>query len=244
MLALLAVKAQRSVRLVLNRSEAIEAGIKRRPFSIRLRAGCDEGGRLTVLDVYAVADTGAYASHGPEVLDTAMECAPGAYAWPNVRLVGRLAYTNNGIAGTFRGFGAVQTQCALELAIDVLADKAGIERAAFRRLNLADANAPGPLGQTMVPMPELAVLGEELAALPVLSARSSDERFISGAGLSLIRKGEGFGGGGANGARRRLTLSRDGQISLETSMTEMGRGLMAAAAAALQEAFDISPGDV
>ncbi|PTW61068.1 xanthine dehydrogenase molybdenum binding subunit apoprotein [Breoghania corrubedonensis] len=243
-LALLGLKARRPVRLVLSRPEAVAAGIKRHPFSIRLRAGCNADGRLTALDFDAVADTGAYASHGPEVLETAMECAPGAYDWPSVRLAGRLAYTNNGISGAFRGFGAVQTQSALELAIDALADKAGVDRIAFRRLNLAAAEGPGPLGQTMVPMLELEPLGEALAALPAVPVGRPDERFVAGTGVALIRKGEGFGGGGPNGALGRLALGFDGRIRLETSLTEMGQGLEAAALAALRQAFGVDGRDV
>ncbi len=244
-LALLAVKAKRPVRLVLTRPEAVMVGMKRHPFTISLRAGCDGAGRLTALDFSAIADTGAYASHGPEVLDTGMECAPGAYGWQAVRLDGKLAYTNNGIAGAFRGFGAVQTQCALELAIDALAEKAGLDPVAFRRLNLAGASDPGPMGQAMVPMPELEPLARSLGELPEAPEHASDpDRYLTGKGVALIRKGEGFGGGGPNGAKGALFLDADGRIVLESSLTEMGQGLTAAAQAALISILNVARDDV
>ena len=244
-LALLAVKARRPVRLVLSRREAVMVGMKRHPFTISLRAGCDEVGRLTGLDFKAIADTGAYASHGPEVLDTGMECAPGAYGWQAVRLDGQLAYTNNGIAGAFRGFGAVQTQCALELAIDMLAEKVGLDPVAFRKLNLAGATDPGPMGQPMVPMPELEPLARSLGELPETPDDTCDpDRFLTGVGVALIRKGEGFGGGGPNGARGSLLLGSNGRIFLESSLTEMGQGLTEAAYAALISTLNVAREDV
>ncbi|MDR6309530.1 xanthine dehydrogenase family protein molybdopterin-binding subunit [Pacificitalea manganoxidans] len=243
LLALLAWHASRPVRLVMSRADSITAGYKRHPFRIDLRLGCDAAGRLLALDAQVLADTGAYASHGPEVLDTAMETIQGAYAFPAVRLEGRLAYTNNGVSGAFRGFGATQVQTALEAGIDQLARRARIDPLDFRRRNLAPATGDGPLDQDMVPQPELAWIGDRMAALPA-PAPNTQLRYLTACGSALVRKGEGFGADGPNGAAGRLMLSAQGQITLVASLTDMGQGLTTAVRRMLCAQFDVQVDDV
>lgn len=243
LIALLAWHADAPVRLVLSRADSTEAGFKRHPFRTHLRIGCDAAGMLLGMAADVVADTGAYASHGPEVLETAMETIQGAYRIPAVNLHGRLAYTNNGISGAFRGFGAAQTQSALEATIDMLARSAGIDPIEFRRRNLAAANADGPLDQDVVPQPELTLIAERLAGLPTVET-GAEPRFLEGCGISLIRKGEGFGADGPNGAEGRLSLDPMGRIALTTSLTDMGQGISDAVRAMLADSFDVGPRDV
>lgn len=243
--ALLAAACGRPVRLVVSRPDNIDAGMKRHVFRIRMRTGCNSDGRLTAHAVDALADTGAYASHGPEVLETAHECADGIYSFDAVRFEGRLAYTNNGISGAFRGFGALQMQVALELQIDRLARRAGLDPVAFRAQNLRPVGVPGSLGQQIFPQPELVTLAERLAAHPLRGRPvRADPRYLSGTGVALISKGEGFAGGGPNGADGRLALSADGVIELRTGLTEMGQGLGAASAALLAHHLGLDVADV
>jgi hypothetical protein len=89
--ALLAWRSQRAVRLQLSRPESVDLGVKRHPMRIRMRSGCDAEGRLTLHEVDVLADTGAYATHGPEVLDAAREHAVGPYRWQAVNVAARLA---------------------------------------------------------------------------------------------------------------------------------------------------------
>lgn len=226
--ALLAWKTGRAVRLHLTRPASADLGVKRHAMRIRMRSGCDAQGRLRLHEVDILADTGAYATHGPEVLDAAQEHAVGPYAWQAVAIDGRLAYTNNGIAGAFRGFGAVQVQFALEQQIDRLARAAGLDGVAFRRLNLAAPDAPGPLGQVVVPFdgPQRAL--EVIARHPLWTQppAADDGRFRRGVGLALVHRSDGFGRGGPTAARMALALAADGRIELRASLTEMGQNLL------------------
>lgn len=71
------------VRIVVSRPDNVDAGAKRHVFRIRMRTACDSAGRLTAHEVDALADTGAYASHGPEVLDTKPAAFNAAIAPPD-----------------------------------------------------------------------------------------------------------------------------------------------------------------
>jgi len=126
-LALLAMHTNgRPVKLHLTREESVVAGIKRHPFKVTVKTGAKKDGTLVAHQVRAVADTGAYASLGGAVIALAIEHAAGPYKIPNVDLEGFCVYTNNGIAGAFRGFGVNQVCVGIETHIDMLAEKNGI----------------------------------------------------------------------------------------------------------------------
>jgi len=228
--ALLAWKSGRAVRLHLSRPASTDLGVKRHAMRIRMRSGCDALGRLRLHRVEILADTGAYATHGPEVLDAAVEHSVGPYAWQTLGIQARLAYTNNGIAGAFRGFGAVQSQWALEQQIDRLARACGIDGLDFRARNLVAPDAPGPLGQQVVPSdgPRLALA--QIARHPMWVERArvaaaDDGRYRHGLGLAMVHRSDGFGRGGPNGGKVALALAPDGRIELRVSLTEMGQSL-------------------
>jgi CO/xanthine dehydrogenase Mo-binding subunit len=228
--ALLAWKSGRAVRLHLSRPASTDLGVKRHAMRIRMRSGCDALGRLRLHRVDILADTGAYATHGPEVLDAAVEHSVGPYAWEVLAIEARLAYTNNGIAGAFRGFGAVQSQWALEQQIDRLARACGIDALMFRARNLVASDAPGPLGQAVVASdgPQLALA--QLSRHPLWRERGAvsagdDGRYRHGIGVAMVHRSDGFGRGGPNGGKLALALAPDGRIELRVSLTEMGQSL-------------------
>lgn len=230
-LALLALKSGRPVRIQLSRAESVVAGIKRNPMTIRMRTGCDAQGRLLAQEVDALADAGAYASLGPGVLETALEHAAGPYEIEHVRTRGRLAYTNNGLCGAFRGFGANQMAYAVECQIDRLAERCGLSPIEIRRRNLRQPGTPGYLGQTVAPSERLTEMLAAAAADPLWRSPrgpSADGAEIVGVGMAMNYHGNGLGsvlpdpGGGA------LRLAADGRIEAAFGLDEMGQGLLAA----------------
>lgn len=87
-----------------------------------MTTGCDRDGRLLAHRVDAVLDTGAYASLGPAVLENYLDHATAPlYRIEAYQVHGRLLYTNNGVAGAFRGFGGNQATFAVESQMDALA---------------------------------------------------------------------------------------------------------------------------
>ncbi|QIL79922.1 molybdopterin-dependent oxidoreductase [Diaphorobacter sp. HDW4A] len=246
--ALLAWKTQRPVRLHLTRPQSVDLGVKRHPMRIRMRTGIDAEGRLTFQQVDILADTGAYATHGPEVLDAAVEHAPGPYRYRAVQIHARLAYTNNGIAGAFRGFGAVQVQFALEQHMDRLAALAQMSPGAFRALNLATPDAPGPLGQQLVafdgPQRALDVAMQQPLWQRPHQWRSADGRYLHGIGLALIHRSDGFGKGGPSESRMQLALAEDGKVELRCGFTELGQNLCGAIRNLCVQHLACAPDDV
>lgn len=246
-LALLALKTGRTVRLQLDRAESVIAGTKRNPMRIRMRTACDADGNLTAQEVDVLADAGAYASLGPGVLETALEHACGPYVVANVRTRGRLAYTNNGVCGAFRGFGANQMAYAIECQIDRLAASAGLDRFDIRRRNMRRPGSRGYLGQLVAPTERLDEMLRAAEADPIWQlprGPSDDGSEIIGTGMAMNYQGTGLGtlppdpGGGI------LRLSPDGVIEALYGLDEMGQGLLTSIKGAVAAALGCARDDV
>ncbi|WP_159587297.1 molybdopterin cofactor-binding domain-containing protein [Chelativorans xinjiangense] len=246
-LALLALKTGRKVRLKLSRAESVVAGVKRNPMTIRIRTACDRDGMLIANEVDVIADAGAYASLGPGVLETALEHACGPYIVPHVRTQGRLAYTNNGTCGAFRGFGANQMTYAVECQMDRLAAMAGLDPVTIRQRNMRRPQTPGYLGQKVAPTERLSAMLEAAEADPIWGlpqGPSPDGSEIVGIGMAMNYQGNGLGtlppdpGGGA------LRLASDGAIEALFGTDEIGQGLLTAIQSAVAQEIGCSRDDV
>ncbi len=242
-LALLAMKTKRSVKMVWTREESGVTGMKRHPMTVTMKTGADDGGRLVANQVRIVSDTGAYASLGPTVLDVAVENSCGPYRIPNIDIEAYSVYTNNGVAGAFRGFGAPQVNFALESNMDMIAEKLGIDRLEIRKNNVLHEGDIGPFGYKL--------LGSVGIYETLLKAESSDvwrnrERYKStasapwckrGVAVSTGVKGFGFGALPDFGAAS-IQITPAGKFVVGVSCPEIGQGATTAysqiAAEALQ----------
>jgi aldehyde oxidoreductase len=126
---------KKAVRYVPTLTESMLTTTKRHPFDMKAKLGCDKDGKLTAFDIDFVVDNGAYMNIGIYVCFRSLWMLSGSYNIPNVNALARLVYTNNPAGGAARGAGPPQVAFALESSIDLLADKAGIDRLEFRKLN-------------------------------------------------------------------------------------------------------------
>ncbi len=125
--ALAAYKFGRPVKCRFARAESLLFHPKRHAMDGTFTLGCDEEGNFTGLDCEINFDTGAYARLCGPVLERACTHSVGPYNYQNTDIRGYGYYTNNPPAGAFRGFGACQSEFALESLIDLLAEKVGID---------------------------------------------------------------------------------------------------------------------
>ncbi len=149
-LALLALHTNgRPVKIHLSREESVRAGIKRHPFKVHVKTGFKEDGTIIGNRVRAIADTGAYASLGGAVISLAIEHASGPYKVPNVDMEGFCVYTNNGIAGAFRGFGVNQVSVGIETHLDMAARALNIDPIDIRKKNVYRQGEKSSTGYTI-----------------------------------------------------------------------------------------------
>ena len=135
MLALLAMKTRRPVRLVFTREESIISTAKRHPSRTVLRMGLMANGRIRALAMKMICDGGAYGLSTEGVMRKAAILAAGPYAIANVRVDTYGIYTNNTPSGAFRSFGALQTAFATESHLDICAERLGLDPFEIRRIN-------------------------------------------------------------------------------------------------------------
>ncbi len=135
MLALLAMKTQRPVRLVFTREEFFISTAKRHPSRTRLRMGLTRDGRIRALEATMVSDGGAYAMSTGNVMHKAAALIGGPYVIPNIKVDTYGIYTNNTPSGAFRSFGALQAAFATESHLDICAERLGLDPFQLRRIN-------------------------------------------------------------------------------------------------------------
>lgn len=238
--ALLAMRAGRPVKMIYDRVEDLLATTKRHPSIIRHRTGVTRNGRLTALEIDVLMDGGAYVTLSPVVLSRGLIHASGPYRCDHVRIDGRVVMTNTPPNGAFRGFGAPQTQFAVEAHMDVIAERLGLDPVTIRERNALRPGDTTATGQR---------LGRDCSALRVLKEavkrtdfkrkwtrlRAPAARFGAasggarssrrGIGLALFFHGAGFTGAGevVLGSRASLELTPQGARVLVAS-TEIGQG--------------------
>jgi CO/xanthine dehydrogenase Mo-binding subunit len=135
MLALLAMKTQRPVRLVFTREASIVSTAKRHPSRTVLRMGLTCDGHIRALQMKMICDGGAYGLSTEGVMRKAAILAAGPYVIPNVSVDTFGVYTNNTPSGAFRSFGALQTAFATESHLDICAERLGLDPFRIRRIN-------------------------------------------------------------------------------------------------------------
>ncbi|PSA97219.1 xanthine dehydrogenase subunit D [Bacillus halotolerans] len=227
--ALLARKSGRPVKIHQTRQESVRSGIKRHPMKITIKTGADQTGKLLAHDVKIIADTGAYATLGPAVLDFSAEHAAGPYRIPNIRTEGISVFTNNGVAGEFRGFGGNQITFALETHLDRISSMLGIDPLELRRRNIRKPHDPGPLEHRIASTDGAAQVLNVISASSILKRKHQTSRYKRrGVGSAITMHGGGLGYGRMDAAGGRLSLASDGKITASFGFEECGQGILAA----------------
>ncbi len=133
--ALLALETGRPVKFVYTRRETFLARYHRHPSRIWIRHHASRDGILQKVEAKVLLEAGPYMHAAPAGIGNACAFIQGAYAIPNARVEGWSVATNNGMAGSMRGFGVVQPIYACESNLDRLAVKLGIDPIELRRKN-------------------------------------------------------------------------------------------------------------
>jgi len=229
MAAIVALKTRKPTALAYTREESMIGHTKRHPFVIKLKAGVRKNGKLMAWSAELVADTGAYASLGPLVVTRALFHATGPYDIPNVKSDSYCVYTNNTMAGSFRGFGGPQSHFAAESHIDEVAKKIGMDPLEFRRINMLK---PGSLTATSQVVDEGCGL-EECVEKVIEASNWSRKRseyakqsgtIRKGIGIAIMYHGNSLGPEGSDYVAAHMNIDKNGTIRFRTGLTEYGTG--------------------
>ncbi len=238
---LLAYYTRRPVKVEFDREEEFIATSTRQPTITRISQGCDANGKLLFRDISMILDNGAYTSWGATTPSVMMMPITTLYRVPNVRYEAKCVYTNNTYAQAMRGYGNPQATFAIECAMDMLAQKAGIDPVEFRRIN---ANQPGDVSTQGL---RITTCGLEECIDTVKKALQWDQPRQKGEGIgmaSLIHVGGGARVYKSDGCGTIIKLDDFGKVDLFTGATDMGQGADTVIAQIVAEQLGLQVDDI
>jgi xanthine dehydrogenase large subunit len=232
--ALAAFKLQRPVKLRPDRDDDFLITGRRHCFVHDYKIAHDDEGRILAARVDMVSRAGFSADLSAPVMTRALCHFDNAYYLPAVDLHGYCAKTNTQSNTAFRGFGGPQGALAIEVIIDSLARKLGMDPLDVRLRNLYGTTERNvtPYGQ-VVEDNVLHPLIDELAASSDYRARreavkafnASSPVLKKGIALTPLKFGISFNVVHLNQAGALVHIYADGSIIVNHGGTEMGQGL-------------------
>jgi aldehyde oxidoreductase len=219
-----AIHFKRPVRYIPSLAESMLMTSKRHAFDMRVKLAADHQGNLTAYCNDFLVDNGAYHSIGHVVANRALLMLSGSYHIPNIQARGRQVYTNNPWGSAARGAGPPQANFALDCAMDMLADKLGMDPFDFRLRNSLKPGQSKSTGRVVQewPFPELmeAMRSHYQRAVKEAAANRSG-KVKRGVGLGTGAFGIGMPGDTAVAA---VELDPDGGISVFAAAADPGEG--------------------
>lgn len=218
---LLAQKTGRPVRLTLSRTDDMMMMRSRHPARVQVKTGARADGTLVAHELDVIYDGGAYAEDSAAVLGFGLLMARGPYKIPNVRLTGRVVYTNKLRAGGFRGFGNPQVTFGTEQQLDEIADRLDMDPVDLRLRNAVATDDLWVGGQKITSCAFRECLEAARDAADWRRRRSQPpvdgrRRGIGIAGVAHIC--------GLLGTSAIVRILEDGTVTLNTGAVDIGQG--------------------
>ena len=246
----------RPVRMEYTRKQEFTSSRSRHPNLIRYRIGVTEN-KVVAADLYLIGDTGAYGAHGLTVQMVGGQKGLTLYNPPNARFVSDVVYTNKPQTGAFRGYGAMQCQYGIEVLMEEIAVKLGLDVVEFKRNNWLKIGEPMYLAQSLGEGREgfeqkLESSGLEQCVNIGLEAtdfytkrdrhKEQNNRIRRGIGMAVVMHGSGIAG--LDMAAATLKMNDDGSFNLLIGATDLGTGSDTILAQIAGEVLDIPVEDL
>lgn len=246
--ALLALKTGRPVRMTFSHEESAIAGYMRDAMNMHVQLGADADGALRACLFNATMDSGAYPAGSLNTTWRATIHAMGPYRYNACQVDVQSVYTNNGYSGAFRGFGNPEVCLAVELAVDEMAEYAGMDPLDFRLKNCLREGDETSHGQRLTTPVGLA---ECLQAVRRMSDWDNKRREFPrqnaskdthrGLGVACFFHGISLGAEGADHASCTLQINGDNTLTLTSGLTDYGQGSRTVFTLIVAEALGIRP---
>ena len=225
----------RPVRVVMTRQQVFETIMRRSESKQRLRLAVDDQGKLTGFGHHALVSN----LPGEEFAEPILQSSHFLYAGENRELKLELARVHMMTAGSVRAPGEAVGMPALEVAMDMLAEKSGIDPVKLRLMNIPEKDPEKGIPFSSHTLADCLNQGAE--------AFGWDKTIRT---PRHTREGEWWVGTGMASAARvhnvmeakaRVTLKADGTAVVETDMTDIGTGTYTIAAQVVGEMLGLAP---
>ena len=232
--ALAARRANRPVKLRLDRDDDFLITGRRHCFSYDYEVGFDDDGRVLGLALTMISRAGHSADLSGPVMTRALCHVDNAYWLPDVDLHGHSAKTNTQSNTAFRGFGGPQGAIVTEVILDSIARRLGRDALDVRRVNYygIDERNTTPYGQPVKDnvlhalTDALVTTSDYRARRVAIAAFNARSRWIKrGLAFTPVKFGISFNVRHLNQAGALVHVYVDGSILVNHGGTEMGQGI-------------------
>src|SRR5258705_3077608 len=220
---------RRPVRLMKDRYEQFQGGIKRHPVKMRTPIGVDRAtGKISGFAADHVLDGGGLANFSANGATVGAAAAIGISHIPKVDITTVALHSRGVTAGSIRGYGTLQTMTALEVLIDEAAAALPLDPIEFRRRNALKTGGKTMTGNpysVSVRTPEIL---DKIANHPILQQRAQEEArgqqggIVVGTGVACATKPYGSG---ADCSLSTVEIDAQGRIAIHGDHTDMGNGI-------------------
>ena len=231
--AIAAQRLRRPVKLRVDRDDDFLVTGRRHGFDYRWSVGFDDEGRILGAEIDLISNCGHSADLSAPVMARALCHFDNAYWLPHVAMHGYCARTNTQSNTAFRGFGGPQGALAIEMILDGIARRLGLDPLLVRQRNFyregqdltpygqrVEDNLIQPLTDRLIETSGYAARRAEIAAFnaasPVLKR---------GLALTPVKFGISFNVVHLNQAGALVHVYTDGSVLVNHGGTEMGQGL-------------------
>lgn len=245
LVAFVAKKLERPVKLHLTRRESMIATINRTDCATKITTAFDAGGRILSCEVDNLVDSGAYCSSGLDFAHAVSGKIPRLYRCPLYRHRGRVCYSNSPIAGGMRGWGSPEIMTALELHMDDAARKLRTAPVELRLKNVVEAGDVDicngiSLGNAQIKRC-LREGAEAFRWKERFAAPHGQGRFRRGVGIACGAHKNGIFSGSPDLSGMTLSMNEDGTVNLRTSVHDVGCGTVRSMQIILAEVLRMDP---
>lgn len=219
----------RPVKLELSREEAMIDTRTRHAFKFKIKTGVNSDGKINGIQIEAVSNTGAYASHGHSIASSGGGKFRYLYQTKALKYEPLTVFTNLPVAGAMRGYGTPQIFFAFESHIEDISRKLKLDPIELRKINLVETGHVDPLNQTVIRscgIRECIDKGKELIKWDAKKALYKEQKGVKRRGLGMACFSYASGTypvalelGGA-----RIVMNQDGSVQLQLGATEIGQG--------------------
>ena len=245
--AKLALKLGRPVKITLTREEVFYCHRGRHPVQMHLKTGFRKDGSMTSQHLRTTLDGGAYGSYGVASTFYTGALQTTTYKLPNYWFEGARAFTNKPPCGPKRGHGTPQPRFGYEVQLDKAAHELGIDPAELRLRNLAE---PDTITANWL---RIRTIGLRECIEAVVTGSGWQERYgklPEGRGLGIACSAYMTGAGlpiywnhmPQSGVQ--IKLDRSGNVAVFCGETEIGQGSDSVLAAMVAEVLGIDIKDI
>ncbi|MFB3122280.1 MAG: xanthine dehydrogenase family protein molybdopterin-binding subunit [Candidatus Binatia bacterium] len=245
--AKLSMTTGRPVKITLTREESFYVHRGRHPVKMWIKTGVKNDGTLQAMHFRSFLDGGGYSSYGLASVYYTGALQTVTYKLSAYKFEGARVFTNKPPCGPKRGHGTPQPRFAVEVQLDEIAEKLGIDPIDLRLKQLVEPNSETVNG-LRISTTGLRECIEKVAAKAEWKKKFRQlpfgrgigfaaSAYISGAGLPIYWNEMPQSG-------VQIKLDRGGGITIFCGSTDIGQGSDSILAFAVAEEFGVDPADV